>query len=390
METLIPGQNCRLLSSNIVISANTNRQADYSAYILYNNGKIKADDDFIFYGNKQNINKSIQLKETDSGAEFYINLKNLPSDAKKIVFAITVDNGTISSLNNIILKILQKNIQPIACEVVSKDRDEVALILGEIYIYNDTWKFRFVSQGYKGGLKMLAESLGVEISEDSDNKQLKSDLSKENNLTNEKVNLSKITLTKTAPLINLQKQDITKSIYKINLNWNQLPVKKVKFLDFLLGENNSIDLDLAAYIRLKDGSQTIIQALNKYFGDLDRPPYVKLLGDDRTGEQIDGEWIEINGKYIDKIEEIIIFTFIYEGVANWKETDAKVTLYISGFPPVETLLTEGDDALGLCAIARISNHGNQLKIERLNQYFSGHEEMDEEYGWGFSWTEGYK
>ncbi|MCE1658644.1 hypothetical protein LWT83_23790, partial [Enterobacter hormaechei] len=30
------------------------------------------------------------------------------------------------------------------------------------------------------------------------------------------------------------------------------------------------------------------------------------------------------------------------------------------------------------------------KVERINQYFKGHKEMDRAFGWGFSWTSGSK
>jgi tellurite resistance protein TerA len=45
----------------------------------------------------------------------------------------------------------------------------------------------------------------------------------------------------------------------------------------------------------------------------------------------------------------------------------------------------------MCAIALIRNVGNEtFSIERLVQYFSGHKEMDEAYGWGLRWVAGSK
>lgn len=157
-----------------------------------------------------------------------------------------------------------------------------------------------------------------------------------------------------------------------------------------MGKSSGVDLDLAAYVRLKNGDKTIIQALGETFGELDYPPYVQLQGDDRTGAQAGGEWIFINGNHINEIEEIVIFTFIYEGVPNWRATDAIVKIEIPGLPEVETRMNEGNSDLGLCAIARIENRGGNLRIERLEEFFPGHEKMDQAYGWGFRWKAGSK
>jgi tellurite resistance protein TerA len=45
-------------------------------------------------------------------------------------------------------------------------RQEAALILGEFYRRNAEWKFRFIAQGFNGGLKPLAEHFGVNVSDE--------------------------------------------------------------------------------------------------------------------------------------------------------------------------------------------------------------------------------
>ncbi|MNP76608.1 hypothetical protein D3C76_1738760 [compost metagenome] len=54
-------------------------------------------------------------------------------------------------------------------------------------------------------------------------------------------------------------------------------------------------------------------------------------------------------------------------------------------------LDEHDNRKGLCAIALIQNVGDEtFSIERVVQYFSGHREMDQAYGWGLNWVTGSK
>ncbi|MBQ7585769.1 MAG: hypothetical protein IJU40_05935, partial [Desulfovibrionaceae bacterium] len=88
--------------------------------------------------------------------------------------------------------------------------------------------------------------------------------------------------------------------------------------------------------------------------------------------------------------EIVIYTFIYEGVPNWQKTDGIVKIYVPYEPIIETYLTEGNDLMNMCAIARIINNNNNISVERINRYFRGHEEMDLAFGWGFRWQSARK
>ncbi|PVF11494.1 tellurium resistance protein, partial [Yersinia pestis] len=48
------------------------------------------------------------------------------------------------------------------------------------------------------------------------------------------------------------------------------------------------------------------------------------------------------------------------------------------------------DRKNMCAVARLVNESGNIKVERINRYFSGHKEMDEAFGWGFRWKAGSK
>ena len=123
---------------------------------------------------------------------------------------------------------------------------------------------------------------------------------------------------------------------------------------------------------------------------MDSEPYVQLQGDDRTGEFSTGEWLHVNGREWKHIREVLIFAFIYEGVPSWDKTDGVVTLFIPDQPPIETHMTEGQNNRNICAIARLVNENGNIKVERINQFFNGHSDMDKAFGWGFSWKAGSK
>ena len=102
----------------------------------------------------------------------------------------------------------------------------------------------------------------------------------------------------------------------VNLNWNARPVKKGLF--GMLGGGQGIDLDLGCLFELKDGQKVAVQALGNAFGSLRQPPFIALDGDDRTGAVTTGENLRIDGNKIAIFKRILVYTFIYEGVANWR------------------------------------------------------------------------
>lgn len=68
-------------------------------------------------------------------------------------------------------------------------------------------------------------------------------------------------------------------------------------------------------------------ALGKSFGNLNYPPYIKLDGDDRSGNTTGGENLHINLAHLSEFKRILIFAYIYDGTPNWSATDGIVTLY---------------------------------------------------------------
>lgn len=192
--------------------------------------------------------------------------------------------------------------------------------------------------------------------------------------------------------INLTKKD-TKKVGKINinLNWNTGGAKKKGFFASLFGGNDSVDLDLGCLFELKDGRKGAIQALGNSFGSYDIAPYIVLDGDDRTGENANGENIFINGDKIKEIKRILVYTFIYEGAANWQQVDGKVRINISGQEEILINMDEYKNGYNMCALIMLQNvNDTTFSVEKLVRYFQGHEKMDRAYNWGMRWVPGRK
>ncbi len=176
----------------------------------------------------------------------------------------------------------------------------------------------------------------------------------------------------------------------VNLNWNARPVKK-GLLGGLFGGSQGIDLDLGCLYELKDGQKGAVQALGNGFGALNRPPYIALDGDDRTGAAAAGENLRINGDQIGNIKRILVYTFIYEGIANWQQADGIVTIR---YPKAEDLIVKMDEYNSsdrMCGLALLENMNDEtFSVEKIVRFFPGHEALDQAFHWGLRWKAGRK
>lgn len=208
------------------------------------------------------------------------------------------------------------------------------------------------------------------------------------------VSLSKVTLTKSTPAVSLSKQGGGGMLH-VNLNWDARGgagqsggglLKRLR-----AGAQGGIDLDLACLYELADGSKGVVQALGNSFGALDSPPYARLDADDRTGASVGGENLHVNLAHVRDIRRLLVFAFIYQGVAAFDQANAVVTLTPQSGAPIEVRLDEQAGTSRMCAIALLTNQGgNDLVVNREVRYLNGHRELDALYGWGLSWTPGRK
>lgn len=135
--------------------------------------------------------------------------------------------------------------------------------------------------------------------------------------------------------INLEKGTPLNQEIIINLDWS-----KGGFFKNLFG--GAIDLDLGCFYELRNGKKMLIDGLQFSHGRggdrhhvtrqgcYDQSPYIWHQGDDRGGGSSSCETILVNPKGINDIKRIIVYTFIYEGVARWSETNAVVKVKVPG------------------------------------------------------------
>ena len=175
----------------------------------------------------------------------------------------------------------------------------------------------------------------------------------------------------------------------INLNWNTKPAKKGLFGMF--GGGQGIDLDLGCLFELKDGQKGAVQALGNAFGSLQQLPFIALDGDDRTGAVTTGENLRIDGNRIALFKRILVYTFIYEGVANWRQADAGVTIKYPGAEDLIVKLVSYNSNDVMCGLALLENVNDEtFSVEKIVQFYPGHQALDAAFHWGMRWQAGRK
>ena len=416
---------------DVEIAAN-GASVDVSCFGLDANDKLSDDRYMVFYNQLASPEGAVRLDLSGARARFALNLDLLPSSITKLVFVAAIDGAaTMRTLGASSLSLGSAVRFPWSGADFG---DEKALIVAELYRRDSLWRFGAVGQGFNGGLSALLKHFGgAEAGSPAPAAPAPAPAPVPAPAPAPKsaVSLSKVTLDKRGDKVSLDKRPGGGyGRIHVNLNWNQAAIAPPPasppppssaargggFLDRLTsmagdlankaGEmankagaarkgRSGIDLDLGCMYELADGRRGLVQALGNTFGDYERDPFIQLDADDRTGAAANGENLFINGERFDKIKRAVIFSFIYEGAANWGVTNGVVTVTAPGQAPVEVKLDGGDRQI-MCAIALIENRGGNLVITKLAEYFqqqgmtSAHELMDRHYGFGMRWKTGSK
>jgi len=410
---------------------------DVSCFGLDASDKLSDDRYMVFYNQLASPEGAVRLDLGGGRARFAINLDALPSPIAKLVFVTAIDGAaTMRTLGASSLTLGSALRFPWSGADFG---DEKAMIVAELYRRDGQWRFGAVGQGFNGGLAaLLAHFGGTESSSGRPAAPAAPAAAPAPAPASApsaapaapRVSLSKITLDKRGDKVSLDKRaGGGYGRIHVNLNWNQAAIappvatpapqsaaRGGGFLDRLANMagdlankagdmankagaarkgRSGIDLDLGCMYELADGRKGIVQALGNTFGNFEGEPFIQLDADDRTGAAANGENLFINGERFDKIKRAVIFSFIYEGAANWQVTNGVVTIAAPGQAPVEVKLDGGERQI-MCAIALIENRGGQLVITKLAEYFqqqgmtSAHELMDRHFGFGMRWKSGSK
>jgi len=150
---------------------------DAIAFLVNENGKVRADNDFIFFNNLKSSDGSVVHNGDNRTGEGHgddetlsVDLSMVPADVSKVIFAVTIYDGQTRNQNfgqvaNAYIRVSNNaGGSEIARYDLSEDSStETAMIFGELYKHGSEWKFRAIGQGFAGGLGPLAASYGVAV-----------------------------------------------------------------------------------------------------------------------------------------------------------------------------------------------------------------------------------
>ncbi|MEG4444532.1 phospholipase D-like domain-containing protein [Microcoleus sp. AT9_B5] len=170
----------------------------------------------------------------------------------------------------------------------------------------------------------------------------------------------------------------------VQLNWSQGTRPD--------GSKTAIDLDLGCLYELKDGQKDAIQALGESFGNFSTTPYIDLGEDDRKGDK--GEILRINGDKVAEFKRILVYAYIYKGIAKWSEAKGVVKIKLPEVihqADIEVKLNNPSDGIKVCAIALFENVDDKtFNVSKKEKYYTDGREMDKAFNWGLDWVDGSK
>ncbi|WP_299539394.1 TerD family protein [uncultured Streptomyces sp.] len=430
---------------------------DVSALLLVG-GRVRDDADFVFYNQPAHTSGAVrhEAKRPAGGSvteSLLVDFGHMEPAVDRVVLAASADGGTFGRVAGLYIRICDAADGGEIARFDSADATtETAFVLGELYVRQGAWKFRAVGQGYDTGLAGLARDFGITVDEPprtaqpprapqqpqapqapqspqaprppvpsphapsphapspyatqpSGNPQGTPPAPPSVHPTPPvvppsapPVRLTKVTLTKDSPAVSLRKQGGTSGALRVNLNWEMR--KQFRGWGAKLGRavavHADLDLDLCALFELADGRKGVVQALGNAFGALNRPPYILLDGDDRTGSSAAGENLTVNLDHRGELRRVLIFVTVYEGARSFADLHATVTLTPQNGAPIDFSLDECTVPSTVCALALISNEGGELTVRREARYLvpahgvSPQRTIDATYAWGLDWTPGRK
>ncbi|MGP3975716.1 TerD family protein [Streptomyces sp. 8N114] len=404
---------------------------DASALLLTGTGKVRSDDDFVFYNQPVHRGGAVRhegKRQEGTGAleTILVDLSAMEQEIGTVVVAASTD-GTFGQVPGLFVRVLDAESGAETARFdASGATSETAFVLGELYRRNDTWKFRAVGQGYSTGLEGLATDFGITVEEPAAPAPAQqtapppppppapmqhaapppapmqhaapppppvAPAPAPAAAPAQPVRLTKVTLTKAAPAVSLTKQGATSGAMRVNLTWSARKPSRgwmMKGKGAVRLEN--VDLDLSCLWELQNGDKGIIHPINNKFGSFDQPPYIRLDQDDRTGSSAAGENLVVNLDHTAEIKRLLVFVVIYAGASSFAGLDGVATLYPPVGPPIEMHLDECTVQAPVAAVALIENVGGELIVRREAKYIvlppgiMKQQAVDLEYGWGMTWN----
>ncbi|WP_328317270.1 TerD family protein [Streptomyces sp. NBC_00388] len=153
---------------------------DASALLLGPGGRVRSDEDFVFYNQPRHpsgLVRRLSKKRVAEGLTDTVeaDLAALDPSVEQVVLAASSDDASFRTVRDLRILLYDAaapagdGTQALAVfDVQPETGEETAMICGELYRRGDGWKFRAVGQGYPTGLVGLATAYGISVDESAE------------------------------------------------------------------------------------------------------------------------------------------------------------------------------------------------------------------------------
>ncbi len=147
---------------------------DASALLLGASGRVRSDEDFVFYNQPRHpsgLVRRLPKRSVPEGLTDTVeaDLGALDASVDQVVIAASSDGAAFERVPDLRILLFDSAFadgEPLAVfDVRPETGEETAIICGELYRRGEGWKFRAVGQGYPTGLIGLATAFGISVDE---------------------------------------------------------------------------------------------------------------------------------------------------------------------------------------------------------------------------------
>ncbi|CAG6393950.1 Stress response protein SCP2 [Actinacidiphila cocklensis] len=164
---MTPGSNVPLSVPRVAVDVAAPVRLDVSGLLLTADGKVRSDDDFVFYNQPQGGPGVSHRSGGGSGPDaITVDTVAVPAGIEKIVVTASLDGGGAFAGTTPTATVRNADDgSVIATFAPAGLGPETALVVVEVYRRGGAWKVRAVGQGYANGLAGIATDFGVNVDE---------------------------------------------------------------------------------------------------------------------------------------------------------------------------------------------------------------------------------
>ncbi|MFD3653788.1 TerD family protein [Streptomyces sp. NPDC058620] len=167
MTAMTPGSNIPLSAARVAVDVAAPVRLDVSGLLLTADGKVRSDDDFIFYNQPSGSGVTYRSGGGSAPDAIVVDTTAIPPGIEKIVITASPDAAgqTFQGIEPTATVRNADDGTALASFTPPRLGAETALVVIEIYLRNGVWKARAVGQGYANGLAGIATDFGVSVEE---------------------------------------------------------------------------------------------------------------------------------------------------------------------------------------------------------------------------------